>query len=110
MFEPRLWLWLCCQHVLIHVRDISHPDAIAQKSNVVETLNRQNVDPSLIDNMIEVCNKVDKLSKRFTYLLNYLHRLEISARLVMLVVCIVLHFDTLRISWINLSERGRRTA
>jgi len=53
---------LCSQDVLVHIRDISHPDAAAQKINVLETLKRQNVEPKLLDSMIEVCNKVDKLA------------------------------------------------
>jgi len=52
------------QDVLVHIRDISHPDAVAQKANVLQTLQQQNVESKLIDNMIEVCNKVDKLAKR----------------------------------------------
>jgi len=55
---------LCMQDVLIHIRDISHPDAVAQKINVLQTLHRQNVESKLLDNMIEVCNKVDKLADR----------------------------------------------
>ena len=49
---------------MIHIRDISHPDAVAQKANVLQTLEQQNVDSKLLDNMIEVCNKVDKLDER----------------------------------------------
>jgi len=55
---------LCLQDVLIHIRDISHPDAVAQKINVLQTLQQQNVESKLLDNMIEVCNKVDKLDQR----------------------------------------------
>jgi len=55
---------MCLQDVLVHVRDISHPDAEAQKANVLQTLQQQNVEPKLVDSMIEVCNKVDKLAKR----------------------------------------------
>ena len=62
--EWRCVLW-CSQDVLIHIRDISHPDAVAQKANVLQTLEQQNVDSKLLDNMIEVCNKVDKLDPRY---------------------------------------------
>ena len=48
----------------MHIRDISHPDAVAQKLNVLQTLQHQNVDTKLLDNMIEVCNKVDKVNER----------------------------------------------
>jgi len=56
------------QDVIVHVRDISHPDAVAQKANVLQTLQRQNIDSKLLDNMIEVCNKVDKLGSRLSQL------------------------------------------
>lgn len=63
--ESKLSLLLSCfQDVLVHIRDISHPDAVAQKLNVLQTLQHQNVDTKLLDNMIEVCNKVDKVNER----------------------------------------------
>jgi GTP-binding protein HflX len=48
--------------VLVHVRDISHPDTMAQKLNVEQTLRQQHLPSVLVDNMIEVCNKVDLLT------------------------------------------------
>jgi len=56
--------FVCLQDVIVHIRDISHPDAVAQKANVLQTLRQQNVDTKLFDDMIEVCNKVDKLPSR----------------------------------------------
>jgi len=56
---------VCWQDVLVHIRDISHPDATAQKENVLETLRQQKVDTKLLGNMIEVCNKVDKVNQRW---------------------------------------------
>lgn len=45
--------------VIVHVRDISHPDATAQVAHVQETLNRLNLKPDLLGNIIEVGNKAD---------------------------------------------------
>jgi len=42
------------------VRDISHPDAIQQKETVLKTLKQLGLSQTLMDNIVEVCNKVDK--------------------------------------------------
>jgi len=47
--------------VLVHVRDMSNPDHVAQDENVIETLERINVPPHLMKNMIVVGNKIDLL-------------------------------------------------
>ncbi|CAN7990467.1 unnamed protein product [Ixodes hexagonus] len=47
--------------VIVHVRDLSHPDAEAQRQNVMETLARINVPTSLLESIIEVGNKIDLL-------------------------------------------------
>ncbi|KAF7639985.1 putative GTP-binding protein 6 [Meloidogyne graminicola] len=53
------------QHVensdlLIHIMDLSHPDLLAQRDNVFETLNKLKIDPNLINTVINVGNKLDK--------------------------------------------------
>ncbi|XP_077338932.1 putative GTP-binding protein 6 isoform X1 [Lithobates pipiens] len=45
--------------LLIHVRDISHPEAINQKKSVLNVLSNLNVPQKLLDTMIEVHNKID---------------------------------------------------
>ncbi|XP_070200265.1 putative GTP-binding protein 6 isoform X2 [Littorina saxatilis] len=45
--------------LVVHVRDISHPDTVAQKENVLHTLRRM-LTPKQLSNIIEVCNKADK--------------------------------------------------
>ena len=45
--------------VLVHVRDMSNPDHVAQDDNVMETLARIDVPQALLDNMIVVGNKID---------------------------------------------------
>lgn len=50
--------------LLIHIRDIAHPDASAQKVNVIQTLQSLQLPPVLLENMIEVCNKADLLDSR----------------------------------------------
>ena len=47
--------------VLLHVRDVSHPDSEAQAANVVDTLRALGVPEALIANMITVGNKIDKV-------------------------------------------------
>jgi len=72
---PGAYAATCKQDVLVHIRDISHPDTVAQKINVLETLQQQNVDSKLLDNMIEVCNKVDRLNERYT-VVQYSHTMR----------------------------------
>ena len=45
--------------VLVHVRDMSNPDHVAQNENVLETLERINTPQHLIENMIVLGNKID---------------------------------------------------
>uniref|UniRef100_A0A8C5M3V4 Putative GTP-binding protein 6 n=1 Tax=Leptobrachium leishanense TaxID=445787 RepID=A0A8C5M3V4_9ANUR len=47
--------------LLVHVRDISHPEADIQKSSVLSVLIKLNVPQKLLDTMIEVHNKIDLL-------------------------------------------------
>ncbi len=47
--------------ILLHVRDISHPDTQAQKEDVEAVLKRLFRTQALPENVIEVCNKVDLL-------------------------------------------------
>lgn len=47
--------------VIVHVRDLSHPDAEAQRQNVMETLARIDVPKSLLESIVEVGNKIDLL-------------------------------------------------
>ncbi|KAM3934231.1 putative GTP-binding protein 6 [Leptodactylus fuscus] len=48
--------------LLIHVRDISHPETENQKKSVLAVLQNLNVPQKLLDTMIEVQNKVDLIS------------------------------------------------
>lgn len=47
------------QDVIVHVRDISHPDATNQRRCVLDTLGQLELTPAQVDNVIEVCNKAD---------------------------------------------------
>ncbi|XP_037282745.2 putative GTP-binding protein 6 [Rhipicephalus microplus] len=47
--------------VIVHVLNLSHPDREAQRSNVLETLDKIGVPQKLLDSMIQVGNKVDLL-------------------------------------------------
>lgn len=47
--------------VIVHVRDVSHPDAQAQAVNVDETLRSFDLRPELLENIIVVGNKIDLL-------------------------------------------------
>ena len=49
--------------MIVHVTDISHPDQIAQRQNVLDTLGRLKIPDTLKENIIEVGNKVDKLPR-----------------------------------------------
>lgn len=47
--------------LVLHVRDISHPDSDLQAEDVYETLKHLGLDPEGSDNFIEVHNKIDLL-------------------------------------------------
>jgi len=45
----------------VHIRDISHPDSRLQKFDVLKTLQKLKLSERLTSNMIEVCNKIDRV-------------------------------------------------
>ncbi len=47
--------------ILLHVRDIAHPDSEAQKKDVEQVLRGLFASDALPENLIEVCNKIDQL-------------------------------------------------
>lgn len=47
--------------VIVHVRDVSHPDRERQKATVLRHLHSIDIAQKKLDNIIEVANKVDKL-------------------------------------------------
>lgn len=47
--------------VIVHVRDVSHPNVQVQKEHVETTLKTLNIDNNLLDCVIDVGNKVDRL-------------------------------------------------
>jgi len=47
--------------IIIHVRDISHPDSEPQKTDVLAVLDELGIAPERLDSMIEVRNKLDLL-------------------------------------------------
>jgi GTP-binding protein HflX len=49
--------------IILHVRDISHPDTEAQAEDVAEVLRQLDVDPSDATRVIEVWNKIDLLEE-----------------------------------------------
>ena len=49
--------------LVLHVRDISHPDCEAQKADVATVLQSLGLEPDAIAGMIEVWNKIDRLDK-----------------------------------------------
>lgn len=53
----------CFQDLLIHVRDISHPETVHQKLNVLNVLKNLKIPEELMNSMIEVHNKIDLVDK-----------------------------------------------
>lgn len=47
--------------ILLHIRDIAHPDSQAQKDDVEQVLRGLFASDGVPDNLIKVCNKVDQL-------------------------------------------------
>lgn len=43
------------------MRDASHPKSYAQRANVLNVLHQLNVQPQLLERMIEVLNKADRV-------------------------------------------------
>lgn len=51
-----------CADLILHVRDISHPDTDHQKSSVHDVLKELGIDPWGSSSILEVYNKIDRLS------------------------------------------------
>ncbi|XP_053563721.1 putative GTP-binding protein 6 [Bombina bombina] len=49
--------------LIVHVRDISHPEATNQKTSVLSVLKNLNIPHHLLDTMVEVHNKIDLVEK-----------------------------------------------
>ncbi|XP_049910220.1 putative GTP-binding protein 6 isoform X1 [Epinephelus moara] len=62
--------------LLVHVRDISHPETVNQKVNVLNVLKNLQIPDRLMNSMIEVHNKIDLVDN---YHLTELNALPISA-------------------------------
>lgn len=70
---------ICSADLLVHVTDCSHPDCKTQIETVISTLRDINVPERLIDTMIEVSNKIDKVQDTVQETMNQDDRLLISA-------------------------------
>ncbi|KAI1717625.1 50S ribosome-binding GTPase domain-containing protein [Ditylenchus destructor] len=46
--------------LLVHVEDVAHPNVLAQRENVFQTLNALKIRPALLNTMITVRNKLDR--------------------------------------------------
>ncbi|KAM9593694.1 putative GTP-binding protein 6 [Morphnus guianensis] len=49
--------------LIVHVRDITHPETILQKATVLSVLKNLNLPSHLLDSMVEVHNKVDLIER-----------------------------------------------
>ncbi|NWI90978.1 GTPB6 protein, partial [Pitta sordida] len=45
--------------LIVHVRDVTHPETVLQKATVLSVLKSLNLPSHLLDSMVEVHNKVD---------------------------------------------------
>ncbi|XP_060089879.1 putative GTP-binding protein 6 [Heteronotia binoei] len=50
---------VACSDLIVHVRDISHPETSLQKESVLSVLRNLNIPSQLLESIIEVHNKVD---------------------------------------------------
>jgi GTP-binding protein HflX len=66
-------------NILLHIRDVSHPDTQAQKADVEHVLRSLFASDALPENLIEVCNKSDLLSPEHKAALQESGALLISA-------------------------------
>jgi 50S ribosomal subunit-associated GTPase HflX len=51
------------QDLIVHVRDISHPETVNQKVNVLNVLKSLQIPDRLMSSMIEVHNKIDLVNE-----------------------------------------------
>jgi len=56
--------------LILHVRDISHPDTAAQRQDVHDVLRELGVDPQDTTRVVEVANKIDQLDDKSREVLN----------------------------------------
>ena len=56
--------------LILHVRDISHPDTAAQRQDVHDVLRELGVDPQDTTRVVEVANKIDQLDEKSREVLN----------------------------------------
>ncbi|NXU74043.1 GTPB6 protein, partial [Oreotrochilus melanogaster] len=49
--------------LIVHVRDITHPETVLQKATVLTVLKNLNLPSHLLDSMVEVHNKVDLIER-----------------------------------------------
>uniref|UniRef100_F7CX09 Putative GTP-binding protein 6 n=1 Tax=Ornithorhynchus anatinus TaxID=9258 RepID=F7CX09_ORNAN len=49
--------------LIIHVRDVSHPDTVLQKASVLDALRNLRLPRALLDSIVEVHNKVDLMDR-----------------------------------------------
>ncbi|NXE54801.1 GTPB6 protein, partial [Casuarius casuarius] len=49
--------------LIVHVRDITHPETILQKASVLSVLKNLNLPSHLLESMVEVHNKVDLIER-----------------------------------------------
>ncbi|NXJ92726.1 GTPB6 protein, partial [Corythaixoides concolor] len=49
--------------LIVHVRDITHPETVLQKATVLSVLKNLNIPSYLLDSMVEVHNKVDLIER-----------------------------------------------
>lgn len=51
------------QDLLLHVEDVSNPDYLIQRETVMKTLTELKIRKHLLDSVIRVGNKIDKLNQ-----------------------------------------------
>jgi GTP-binding protein HflX len=93
--------------LLIHIEDLSHPDIEAQRANVMQTLRDLKVRDELIDSMIHISNKIDKLAPEKLESLRASsndNNVFVSCRTGFGLTKLVNHLDTVRSLSVNIFE------
>uniref|UniRef100_A0A8D0GDT5 Putative GTP-binding protein 6 n=1 Tax=Sphenodon punctatus TaxID=8508 RepID=A0A8D0GDT5_SPHPU len=54
---------VACSDLIVHVRDVSHPESTFQKARVLSVLQNLNLPSHLLDSIVEVHNKVDLIER-----------------------------------------------
>lgn len=70
------------QDLIVHVRDINHPETVNQKVNVLNVLKNLQIPEKLMSSIIEVHNKIDLMEGSETVFYHFTSSLSYTRSLI----------------------------